>query len=298
MKIQEVAQKTGGYALKDFNVTRIKKQDIAATIKYVSKLTNIPTKDLHKVGSTGKMATSGDIDLAVDSTKYDPKKIHHNLQEIVPSDFNHGTNIGSYAVPIRGIENKGAVQVDLMFTPDVEWAKFAYHSEGDGSKYKGAVRAILLSAVAASLNKPNMDHFEYDNDQLIIRAGRTIDLSQGLRRVFQYRPKRKDGSGYLKNMKAVPIEDFKSMFPQVNVKGGQVTISDPEKVVKILFGGSATPKDVNTAEHILQLIKRKFSSEEQDKIFSFAAKRAKYLATKMRLPPEIMEKLNVDNDIT
>lgn len=279
--------------MSDAGVTRIKRKDIPATIKYFSKLANIPTNELHSVGSTGKVDDSGDIDLAVDLHSFDPESIHALLLDKLDGQgtYNKATNVASYAVPIRGDEENGKVQIDLMFTPNVEWAKFAYHSEGGNSKYKGAIRAILLSAVAAAKNEPGTDHFEYDGDELIIRVGRTVELSQGLRRIFQHRPKRKDGTGYTKTLKSISIDDFKKLYPNVEVKSGQIIIDDPAKVVKALFGGNTKPEDVQSAEQVIHLIKKKFDEEMQDKIFSFAAKRAKNISGKMKLPPELLEKM-------
>ena len=293
MKLEDIAPKQGGYALKNAGVQRIKRSDIPATIAHVAKLLNIPKKDLHRIGSTGKVNDSGDIDLAIDSTKYDPEHLHSKLVAKVGEErsvANRGTKVNSYAVPIRGDDSKGLVQVDLMYTPNIEWAKFSYHSEGENSKYKGAVRTILLMATAAALNEKGTDHFEYEEDgSLSIRAGRTLDLSTGLRRIFQHRPNRKDGTGKVKTLKSIPIEDFKREYPNIEVKGGQITVDDPQKVLKVLFGSGVTPNDVRSAEQVLRLIKKKFDDDTQQKIFSFAKNKAKAVASKMRLPKELMD---------
>lgn len=294
MLIQEIVEKTGGYAMKDAGVSRIKKVDIPATIKYVSTLSGIPIKDLHKVGSVGKVSDSGDIDLAVDSTKYNPTEIHNKM--ILALDgvgtYNSANKIASYAIPIRGKEGNNKVQVDFMFTPNVEWAKFSYHSEGENSKYKGAIRAILLAAVATTKHEPGIDHFEYDKDgELLVRVGRSFDLSQGLSRIFQHRPKRKDGTGYLSTLKSVSKDDFKVLFPDLSLSNDKLLIDDPNKVVKVLFGGNTTPNDVRTAEQIIHLIKKKFDDDKQNKIFKAAARRAKGIVSKMKLPPEILERM-------
>ncbi|MCK5342504.1 MAG: hypothetical protein KAR20_03820 [Candidatus Heimdallarchaeota archaeon] len=292
MKLDEITPKKGGYALKSSGVTRVKKADIAATIKHASKLSRVPTKDLHKIGSTGKTETSGDIDLAVDVNEYDPMTIHNRMITKLGEDkctYNRGTKVASYAIPIRGDKKNGFVQVDFMYTTNPEWAKFSYFSAGENSKYKGAVRAILLTSIAASIQEPGTDHFEYDPDtqDLIIRAGRTVDLGQGLRRIFQHRGKKKDGSGYLKSMKSIDIDKFKEMFPDVEIKGGQVIIDDPQKVLTILFGSGVKPSDVESAEQIIQLIKKKFDDEKQATIFKKATDRARSVRDKMRLPPEM-----------
>lgn len=284
----------GGAATSEAGTVRIKRSDIPATIKYASELSGIPVKDLHKLGSTGKTPTSGDIDLGVDVHKYDHERVHARMMQKLGGKggvFNKGTKVGSYAVPIKGDPEKGLVQVDFMYTPNTDWAKFAYHSEGEGSKYKGAVRTILLMAVAAGLQEPGTDHFEFDPDSgdMIIRAGRTLDLNAGLRRIFQHRPRNKAGTAYLKTMKSIPIEDFKALFPDVPVKNGIITIEDPDKVVKMLFGGGTTANDVRTAEQILALIKKKFDEAKQKEIFNKARERAVRLVGKMRLPPELSD---------
>lgn len=290
MKLQEVAfLKEGGYATKEWQTTRIHNADISATIKHFSQLSGIPMRDLHAIGSTGKTPSSGDIDLAIDASKYDVDMIHQKIMDALNNEgvINKSTKVASYAVPIRGKDGKGKVQVDLMYGGNPNWMKFAYHSEGEGSKYKGAVRNILLSSVAAALNQPGTDYFEFDDDQLVIRAGRTVDLSTGLRRIFQHRPKKKTGEGYLKSMKSMSIEEFKQQFPHIDVHGGNITIDDPAEVVKALFGSKYKPKDMNTAENILHIIKKKFDEDTQEKIFKIAKARARSVVGKMKLPPEI-----------
>lgn len=261
-------------------VVRIRRDDIPATIKYVSKLSGVPVKELKPLGSVGKVATSGDIDLAVDATKFNAEKIHAKIIKVVGEEnahMNKGTRVNSYAIPIGG-EGDKKVQVDFMFVDNIEWAQFAYFSAGDDSKFKGAVRTILLTSVAAALQEPGTDHFEYDDSgQLVIRAGRTVELGKGMKRIFQYRPKKKDGEGYLKTMKSIPIEKFKDMFPDVEIKGDNVIIDNPKTVVQILFGKDTLVDDVRTAEQVLNLIKTRFNAAQQEKILMVAKARAKQL---------------------
>ena len=285
MKLKEIVLNEGGKALK---TPRIKKADIPSTIKHISKITGISVKDLEPLGSVGKTATRGDIDLAVDLNKNNPQTIHERLIEALGEDYatyNHGTKIGSYAVPVRGKEGGDRVQVDLMYGENIEWLKFAYYSAGDESKYKGVVRNVLMMGVAAALNEKGMDHFEYDGDELTIRAGRTVDLTSGLRRIFQHRPKKKKGEGYLKSMKSVPISKFKEMFPDIEIKGDDVVIDDPKLVVQMLFGEDVKVSDVRTAEQLLALIKKKFNKKQQERIINMAKMRAKGTSTK--LPKEL-----------
>ena len=86
----------GGKVLKSVGVGRINKEDVPATIQYVSKLAGIPNEDIHPLGSTGKSVSSGDIDLAIDVTKYDPQQLHDKMASMVGSDkasFNKGTKV-------------------------------------------------------------------------------------------------------------------------------------------------------------------------------------------------------------
>ena len=290
MKMKEVQiLKEGGADTAQWETKRIHNAEIPATIKYFSTISGIPVRDLHSVGTTGKTPSSGDIDLAVDASKYDMDIIHNKIMGELNDEgkINKSSKVASYAVPIRGKEDREKVQIDLMYGGNPEWMKFAYHSEGAGSKYKGAIRGILLSAVAAAVNKKGMDHIEFDGEDLTIRAGRTVELATGLNRTFQYRSKNSDGEGYSKKMNSIPVEEFKRMFPNVDVKGGTLTVDDPAEVVKILFGSATKPAHVNSAEQIIQLIKKKFDKETQDKIFKIASVRGKSIAGKMKLPPEM-----------
>lgn len=296
MRLTEIIVKEGGNQLKDAGVTRVKREDIPATVQLVSQISGIPVEDLHPLGSVGKTPDSGDIDLGVDLNKYDAEAIHTKMCGEVGEErcfYNKGTKVASYAFPIAGDESKGLVQIDLMYTPNPQYATFSYHSAGTDSQYKGAVRAMLLMGVAATYNEPGTDHFEFDPNtgEILIRAGRTLDLNSGLRRIFQYRPKDKKGERYLKTMKTITPEQFKEMFPDVEIDGNNITIDDPKKILTILFGKDVKPKDVHTAEQVLELIKDKFDETRQDEIFKKAASRARSVVGKMDLPPEMMEHL-------
>lgn len=263
----------GGAAMKDKNVVRVKKADIPATIRYVSKITGIPVKDMYPLGSVGKQDTSGDIDLAININKHNAQEADKKMRKALGDDagtYNPGLKIGSYAVPIRGT-SKELVQVDLMYVDNPNWAQFAYFSAGDKSKYKGMIRSMLLSAAAASLDEPGKDVFHYDGDELVVRVGRGIDMNKGLKRLFQMRPKKKSGEGYVKTMARVTPEEIKKAYPDLEFEGTNLVVDDPEEVVTMIFGKGAKPSDVETAEGVLKLIKR-LPKARQDKIFDIARK--------------------------
>lgn len=294
MKLANIIVKEGGFALKSVGVRRINRDDIPATIHYVSQISGIPIESFHPLGSVGKTPTSGDIDLAISTKEFNPKKIHQRMIDMLGEDnctYQAGTKVASYAVPIAGDVTNNLVQVDFMYVDNPEYAKFSYHSPGTDSRYKGAVRTMLLMGVAASYSEPGTDYFEFDPEtgELIVRAGRTLDLNSGLRRIFQYRPKDKKGTRYLKNMKTITPQEFKQLFPDVEIRGDEVIVDNPSEILTILFGRGVTARDVNTAEQVIELIKSKFNKQKQQLIFQKAAERAQSVVNKMELPPEIME---------
>jgi len=206
-------------AMSDFKLLRVTKGSEKGIINYVSELSGVPIEDLHPVGSTGKASSTGDLDLVIDENKYTPFKVHNSMTRNLGDEYgkyNKGTRVGSYAVPVG---DGFRVQVDLMFTSNVEWSKFAYFSAGDNSQYKGAVRAVLLSAVAAALDEKGVDTFHYEDDELLVRVGRGIDLGVGMKRLFQMRPHKKYGEGYVKGLKKVTPEEIKKMYPALVIIG-------------------------------------------------------------------------------
>ena len=318
MKLCEVnLLEMGGKALKAQDLTRIDKKYIASTVALVAKIAGIQRHDLHLLGSTGKNPTSGDIDIGVDSSKYQPEHVNARMVARLGDEhsiFNNGTKIYSYAVPIvkrvgeEFFEIGGKVQVDLVFTPSIEWAKFAYYSEGTSgaqTSYKGAIRTVLLKSVASMYTEPGIDLLAYDphTEELVIRVGRTFDLTHGLRRIFQYRPERKNGSPlqspYVKSMKTVhtieelhpALEALKKRHPgkfdgiELDVADHEIIINDPDKALKMIFPGAPVhPNDVRTAEQVLDLISKRFPPDMQLKILEKAKHAIDGLSKDMRTP--------------
>ena len=159
----------GGNVFKDAQgrplTQRIKQADIASTVSWLETITGldlshdrdeagIPIKWL---GSTGKKADSGDLDLAVDAneiTKAELKGIldawaTKNKQD--PKDWTKLTGEAvHFKTPIQGDPKRGYVQTDFMFMPDMEWGTF-WLGGGTGSAYKGVFRNVLMSSIAKAL---------------------------------------------------------------------------------------------------------------------------------------------------
>lgn len=283
------AKLSQGKALSNLNIISIPKEKVQAVLDYVSDVSGIPVEDLHTIGSAGKSDISGDLDVAVDTDKYTPFRIHDRMIKKLGDDYgvyNKGTRVGSYAISVSDTED-WRVQVDLMFVDNVEWAKFSYFSAGDKSEYKGAVRAVLLAAVAASLEEKGIDAIHYEDDLLTVRVGRGIDMATGMKRLFQMRPNKKYGGGRVKSLKNVSPEEIRQMFPDIEFDDGEITINDPHQVVQILFGPGTRPSNVDTAEEVLELINR-FPTGKRNKILNIAKIRGRQLASKgFNLPEDI-----------
>ena len=114
--------KEGGNIFKDPETgdpltQRVSRRDIDSSLDWVEKLTGLQHKDM-KLGSTGIRSSSGDIDVAVDSSKVDKEEIFQKLkawaQKNHPNDSarqwtaKSGTNV-HFKTPINGNPANGFV---------------------------------------------------------------------------------------------------------------------------------------------------------------------------------------------
>jgi len=100
------------------------------------------------LGSTGRKATSGDLDLAVDASKHTKDKLYQQLiaKGTDPKDLAKSGDSVHYKTPINGDPANGYVQTDFMFG-NPEWQQFAFNASSE-SEFKGVHRAILLASIA------------------------------------------------------------------------------------------------------------------------------------------------------
>lgn len=159
----------GGNVFKDAQgvpvTRRIQKAEIPSTVAWLEKLTGLDLTEVKDesgipvkwLGSTGRKADSGDLDLAVDAneiTKPELKAILDQWAIRNKQDPRDWTKLSGEAVhfktPIQGDPKRGFAQTDFMFMPDMEWGTF-WLGGGAGSAYKGMYRNILMSSVAKAL---------------------------------------------------------------------------------------------------------------------------------------------------
>ena len=150
----------GGNVFKDAKgnarTQRINLQDIEPTIDWLERVTGLELKTM-ALGSTGLKPTSGDLDLAVDSTRTDKAEFAQRLADYVsqhgqdPAEWvkKSGTAV-HFLTPIRGRADTGFVQTDFMFMPKPDFSKFILRQDPE-SEYKGATRNILINSIAKSM---------------------------------------------------------------------------------------------------------------------------------------------------
>ena len=161
--------KEGGNVFKDAQgqplTQRINQADVPATIQWLESVLGLDLsgeKDPNTgypfrwLGSTGKKATSGDLDIAIDLSEISKDEIANKLSQFVTSqklDPREWVRKGGevhFKTPIGGDANRGYVQTDFMFFPNLDWGQFFYGG-GTDSEYKGVNRNVLMSSIAKKL---------------------------------------------------------------------------------------------------------------------------------------------------
>jgi hypothetical protein len=150
----------GGNVFKDADgqplTGRINQSDVPATVAWLEQLTGLEFPRDRWLGSTGKAATSGDMDLAVDANQVSKEQLAAKLTQWIvshklpPAEWIKKGGEVHLRTPIQGRPELGYVQTDFMFFPNLDWGTFFY-SGGEGSAYKGMNRNVLMSSIAKQL---------------------------------------------------------------------------------------------------------------------------------------------------
>jgi len=152
----------GGNVFKDADgravTQRINQTDVKSTLAWLEEL--VPGLDLQNntLGSTGIKSTSGDLDIAVDSTRVTKEQMVAQLSRwaqshgFKPEEWvrKSGTAV-HFKTPINGRPDSGFVQTDFMFLNNVPWSKFVLGAMPADSKYKGKERNVLMNSIAKSM---------------------------------------------------------------------------------------------------------------------------------------------------
>lgn len=136
---------------------RIKREEIPSTIAFLEKETGVDftlDKDEEGVpikwlGTTGRKADSGDLDLSVDANELDKKEFAAKLVGIFGKD---SVKLSGDSVhlktPINGDPANGFAQTDFMFSSNPKFQQGSMLGGVADSPYRGEHRHILLSSIA------------------------------------------------------------------------------------------------------------------------------------------------------
>lgn len=131
----------------------INKADVMPTIKWLETVTGLELTD-NLLGTTGKNAVSGDLDIAIDANKVNKNEFAAALSSYIedkggnPTEWVRKSGISvHFKTPIKGDESLGYVQADFMFG-EPDWMKFSLQGGSEGSPYRGSHRHILLASLA------------------------------------------------------------------------------------------------------------------------------------------------------
>lgn len=211
----------GGNAM---GTDRVPRENVGPTIEAYKKqvLSKVKHKSVKPVGSTGKKASSGDIDLGLD-TELSLEEISAILKKL---GIEHKVAKGLGEINSKfpqytpdGKPTKLSAQVDLMVGPEA-WTQFSYYGPGESeSKYKALPRTgLVLGLLRYATEEPQPDGS--------VKFW-SISPAKGVFQKVGRKVKNKKGE-----------EEFKS--DRVDA----TSISDPEEVAKLISKGTGTPWSV------------------------------------------------------
>ena len=165
----------GGNVFKDKEgrpgTERISRENVVPTVQWLEQLTGLSLQD-NMLGSTGRAATSGDLDLGVDSTKVSKDVLIKQLLKrgVKANDIKKSGDAVHLKTPILGDASNGYVQTDFMFSDNPNLQQFALMGGSEGSDFKGVHRAILLASIAKAQNmkwSPKFGLVERETNEVI-----------------------------------------------------------------------------------------------------------------------------------
>ena len=161
----------GGLAVKG---DRVEKKNVLPTIEQFKKqiLSKIDHTSANPIGSTGKKSSSGDLDIAFDtSLSFDGV-----VSKIKSFGLEHKANKGLGVVSVKfpqydesGSEIGKFAQIDLMMGPK-EWIEFSYYAPSEGESQYGGLHSrglfiAIMNGAAGHRVSPAKGLFKADADE-------------------------------------------------------------------------------------------------------------------------------------
>lgn len=134
---------------------RINRDDVEPTLRWLESKLGLDLVN-NTLGTTGKKATSGDLDIAVDESSITKEELISKLLGIegaTKDDVKKGGISVHFKTPIKGDISNGFVQTDFMFGSP-EWLKFSMQGGVEHSEYFGRHKHVLLASIAKATKTP------------------------------------------------------------------------------------------------------------------------------------------------
>jgi hypothetical protein len=220
---------------------------------------SLGASDVREIGSTGKKAVMGDVDIAVDITKDRRDAVIAELGRYVGSENVRrvGSSIVSFAFKV---DASTFVQVDIMLSQHVDYVAWARSGTSnipehpDYSRAKAVYRNMLVNSVARASNELSVI------DAREQRVGYLVDRDEGLFIAKRVRT----------NSRSRPWKVIERQLVSV----------DPREITEHLFGSDVSPGDVNTLERLVGVIKTSSKTRAHaDEIFTDFARSIRDLTT-------------------
>lgn len=200
-----------------------------------------PDTEFAPIGSVGKKnaeQTSGDIDIAVELDFSESENVKKVLEEKYPDmeiKSMKGLRILSVGLPYES----QVVQVDLMFFPDIELAKFFYHSPDftkNESEFKGSVRNMLMTSILKNIPVQDYRNTTFEN-------GHVKDLYK-----YSFNPEK----GLVILHQSFEGKDGQERKTKQTIKDDTVEVSkNVEEIVKFMMGEDADLSTVSSFESMV-----------------------------------------------
>lgn len=275
----------GGNAFKSLELVRVRREDVLATVNHVVDTLDYPelTREYAArclMGSTGKKATSGDIDFCLNTHRarfvgeedlpvFDKHDVLHRVREVLPQEqvnsktFKMGNLMMAW--PVAGDPGKGYVQVDFVFGK-LDLLQFTHYSPSDTeSEFKG-VFLMQGFGIIAKMQK----YFEKRDpitDERMGRVGLHLSLELGL--FCSWESRRRVGMGCSKTT----ADEFETRFAECPRYPRIGYIDSPDAIMAMLFKDGTKFEDVNTFEKLVEHVRTKMPDryEEFYERFMFSA---------------------------
>ena len=200
-----------------------------------------PETEFAPIGSVGKKnseQTSSDIDIAVELDFSESENVTEVFKDTYPDmeiKSMKGLHILSVGIPYES----QVVQVDLMFFPDIELAKFFYHSPDftkNESEFKGSVRNMLMTSILKNIPVQGYRNTTFDN-------GHVKDLYK-----YSFSPEK----GLVILHQSFEGKDGQERKTKQTIKEDTVEVSkDVNEIVKFMMGEEADLSTVSSFESMV-----------------------------------------------